>query len=222
MTTIMQMHRTAILALAFFLAQVAGTLHATVITNGDFETGDLSGWDVAGPGAVSVATDAGNHFAEMTTGFDPISGAFITTLSQDFVIPVNPAPLTFDFAFETTGADQFAFFIDALAVSLTTDLGNLFDFLVVDEIGMILDPLASVSPSSTFTSGFLLSLDVSSFAGANATIFFDLFDEDDLADSTVSVDNLQVVPEPGSIAAIISICVLGFISYNWRRRKQAA
>lgn len=171
------------------------------IVNGDFETGNISNWDAVGPGNVYVGEENGNHFAILESGYDPSSGEYITTLSQDFEIPLNPMPLLFDFCFETTGPDPNAWFIDALTVSLETTAGNLYDFLIVDETGITLDPQASISSSSVFFDGYTLLLDISAFAGSSATIYFDLWDEDDLADSFVYIDNVSArpVPDPASI-----------------------
>lgn len=170
-----------------FLFPLSGKGSA-VIMNGDFETGDLSSWNTAGPGNISVVPDGTNHYALMETGYDPFTGEYITTLSQDFTIPANPLPLTFDFLFETTGPDPSAWFIDAFTVSLETNMGDLIDLLIVDDSGMMLVPLAAVSASSVF-------------AGADATLYFDLWDEDDWADSIVRIDNVAAnpVPEPGTM-----------------------
>ena len=169
------------------------------IMNGNFETGDLTFWSTSGPGNVSVAMDGSNHYALMQAGFDPQSGEFITRLSQDFSIPIHAPSLKFDFLFGTTGPDPTAIFIDALTVSLLTSKGNLIDFLIVDDLGMILDPLATVSASSVFLGGKTLTLDLSGFTVADATLLFDLWDEDDSANSTAKIDNVNVVPEPGTI-----------------------
>jgi hypothetical protein len=189
------------LALTTFILFSLSGIGSAIIINGDFETGDLSFWDIAGPGNIDVVFDGANHYALMETGFDPLTGEYITTLSQDFTIPTNPLPLTFDFYFETTGLDPSAWFVDAFTVSLETNMGDLIDFLIVDDFGMILDPLATVSASSVFAGGSTLFLDVTGFAGADATLYFDLWDEDDLADSIAMIDNVAAnpVPEPGTM-----------------------
>ena len=169
------------------------------IINGDFGTGDFAGWMQEGPGTL----DASSEMAVMITGYDPDTGAYITTLSQSFVIPEYPLPLTFDFLFETTGPVS-GLFIDALTVSLETDMGNLIDFLIADGSGIQHDPICSLTDPNA--DGFYtLSMDVSRFSGANATIFFDLWDEDAQDNSTAKIDNVscepfsEPIPEPGTI-----------------------
>lgn len=189
----------------------------TVINNGDFEMGDLSGWTKEGPGTV----DASSKVAVMGTGYDPGTGAYITKLYQDFVIPEYPLPLTFDFLFETTGPDYSYSLgiIDALTVSLWTDMGDLLDFLIVDDSQLSCNTsLCSVTagPGELYT----LSTDVSSYSGANARILFRLWDEDDLADSTAKIDNVscEPIPEPSTILLMLmglcGIRILGRIKLN--------
>ncbi|MBN2373260.1 PEP-CTERM sorting domain-containing protein [bacterium] len=189
---------------------------SAIIINGDFETGDLSGWLTSGPGNIFVGAYMGNHFAQMETGYDDNTGAYVTSLYQDFVIPASPEPIKFDFHFWTSGPDyQYAMFIDALTASLCTTGGDLIDFLIIDDMGMIIDPLATVTASSIFSGGYHLSLDVSGFAGNYATLYFDLWDEDDLANSVAKIDNVTAnpVPEPGTILLFI-IGIIGLAGFR--------
>ena len=224
---------TVVLALAFSMSA-----WGTYITNGDFETGDLDSWATDGPGDspadiyVGIDSGTGSNVAIMETGYDPDSGEYMTSLYQDFVIPLEPLLLTFDFSFRTFGipegdpgwtTDPDPYFIDGLIVSLDIHGGDFIDLLIVDDTQMRLDPLSSLS--SPGAGGFYtLSTDVSSYAGEEATIFFDLLDEDDNHTSTAMIDNVSSnpIPEPGTILLVLTgLGGIGVLRRARSRRRQS-
>ena len=118
---------------------------AIPFVNGDFETGDLTGYftedDIGDPNSdITVDDDpgTGNHFASIT----PTGASWFNTLGQEFLVPSTPGTLSFDFAFSTQGSpDTVTGFPDSFAVSLLTFSDNDFlDILVVDTYGVLTDP----------------------------------------------------------------------------------
>ena len=126
------------------------------ITNGDFASGDTSGWTesafdddnnaVAAP--VSVVADAAGNFAQLETVPFSSSEAFfpITVLSQSFTLAGNS--LRFDIGFDTQvdfneNVDQLAF-PDSLEVSLFDGVDS-FTLALFDTFGLALDPFGDVA-----------------------------------------------------------------------------
>jgi hypothetical protein len=211
----------------------AGTASATIIVNGDFETGDLTGWTASATGAVippppltpliSVISIGGSSAAEFETG-DFASGPFISTLEQTFTLPPDTSQLVFDFSLSTapdptgTGTSPF---LDSFVVSLT-DSVDFFDLLLVDAFGAIPDPFGSAPGTVALGSpmnpalDFGLTVDISALAGSTVTLFFDIINEDDGSITTALLDNVAVpaqIPEPHTlwllVGGIFSLLVMG-------------
>jgi len=213
--------------LATLLLAAALPAAAVSLTNGDFESGDLAGYftedDAFLPNpAITVAADSGsgNHFASLDTASH---ASFFNTLGQDLTLPPSPAVLSFDFGFSTVGDSSFAdpnAFPDSFAVSLVT-AADFLDILVVDEAGGVVpdpggslpvayDPTVSIAgfaplAGASALSGSITLLLPASLLGDDATLFFDLFDEEDGHRSVAAVDNVALqaasapaVPEPAT------------------------
>jgi hypothetical protein len=109
----------------------AGNVLASSVVNGDFATGDLTGWMVPAfdefdtplsPSPFIFVTDVGgNNVAEFKTG-QFADGLFIATLEQSFPIIAAEPILGFDFSLPTTQIDPTRTgsspFFDAITVSL--------------------------------------------------------------------------------------------------------
>jgi len=207
--------------LATLLLGAALPAAAVSLTNGDFESGDLTGYftedDTFLPNpAITVAADpvTHNHFASLDTASHT---SFFNTLGQDLTLPPSPSLLSFDFGFSTAGdgsTDAGMGFPDSFAVSLVT-AANFLDILVVDEAGGVVpdpggsltvayDPtiaiagFAPLAGGASALSGSITLLLPASVLGDDATLFFDLFDEEDGHRSVAAVDNiaLQAAPAP--------------------------
>jgi len=223
---------------------------AVSLTNGNFETGDLTGYftedDLGDPNpAVTVAADpgSGNHFASLDTASHT---SFFNTLGQDLTLPPSPAVLSFDVGFSTAvdgSTDVGMGFPDSFAVSLVTT-ADFLDILVVDAAGgVVADPGGSLpvtyDPTSTIAgfaplagagalSGAITLPLPASMLGDDATLFFDLFDEEDGHRSIAAVDNIALqaapapaVPEPatGLLLTVGLAAMAGAARRPFRRRR---
>lgn len=214
-------------------------LQAGVITNGDFSDPiGLNGF-VATDTIVTEVTTSTNDFAQLAT-----DGTFLRTLETNpFDIPTSNSVLSFDFAFSTTGS--LAAFQDSFAASLITSIdGDFLDLFVVDSVVLALpdpsgdiavltgipavnDETVSITGFTRFSGGAYFSGRVtvtlpSTVLGEEATLYFDLFDQNDGAETIAAVDNITitsasgVIPEPASVATW-SLMLLG-ITLRRRRR----
>lgn len=187
------------------------------IVNGDFSAG-LSGWSVDPFGGDVV--DGGGYalFVE-----DP--DLMLSSLSQEFIIPALALELSFDVAMTTEQGgyyDEWAW-PDAFAATLydnSVDLNPLIsipsfnEFLYMDNTGFVDDTVATFD-------GTTVSLDVSSVAGENVFLAFDLFGSDDGKLTSVSIYKVDIslVPAPGAL--LLGIIGTGMVGL-WRRFKKSA
>ncbi|MEM8945904.1 MAG: PEP-CTERM sorting domain-containing protein [Planctomycetota bacterium] len=102
------------LCLLFLIAISANTANASLLTNGDFETGDLTGWtEPVTPSGWSVGTPA------LSGGFSAISappGAFNKTLRQEVSPLTDDTTLTMQFSAPsstTSSARSLNFYLEA-------------------------------------------------------------------------------------------------------------
>jgi hypothetical protein len=207
---------------------------AMFFPNGDFGTGDLSGYFVqedfsdvsSSPLANAIDDGTGNNVGELLTGFSS-NGVTNITLGRDIgTMPLSSENLFFDFRVFDVGDDAGggSNFIDLLTIALLTDSGDLNPILTADTAGYsVLDP--SLTSVSLLSNGFYrVNTDVSSFSGANnSRLFFDLFDDDDARLTKAWIDNLDltlqdgsnVIPEPTTLVMMGA----GIISMAGLRRK---
>lgn len=215
------------------------------IINGDFETGDFTGWTASAidgafnPTAplISVASVGGNQVAVFDTG-DFNTGPFISTLEQTFTVDPATPFLTFDFSDPFTSADATGTgagpFLDAFAVSLQSG-ADFYDLLVLDQFGPWADPFGtapgtvalgtSLAPSLDFSA----RADLSSLAGQSVTLYADMINEDDRFETTVWSDfyELQsqqtkktVIPEPASLT-LWSLLLAGVAAVRRQRHRRS-
>lgn len=184
---------TAFMVLSLSLG--SGRAGATAIVNGDFATGDFTGWTTSAidqgfaPIAplLSVVPFGGGNAADFPTGTFA-DDRFIQTLEQSFVVDPGEPLFSFEFSLPDivsdatgTGASSFR---DALVVSL--DRGtDFFELLLVDFSGALADPFGTAPGPVTLGAptdpafDFLFTADLSSLTGDTVTLFFDIINEDD-------------------------------------------
>jgi hypothetical protein len=225
---------------------VCGSASAGII-NGDFSSGDFTGWTVsayddalnpiADPSPfISISGVGGSNAARFKTG-QFTDGLFMATLEQTYTIPAARPFLTFEFTLPVIEVDPTGSgtspFLDSWAVSLQSGT-DFFDLLLVDQTGPYADPFGTAPGTVTLgaanSAGFdyLLRADLTSLAGSEVTLFFDMFQEDDEAIYEMFSGNSQqaealkqkpVIPEPSSLA-IASGFVLIAAAWNLKRRRQ--
>lgn len=172
----------------------AGAAHASLVTNGSFETG-LTGWAcVAGGGNCFAGTQSGVTPVDGSSyfyGFDNVSPAGV--LSQSLAT-VAGASYSISFAFNTNGA--------APPNALSVIAGDLDQDLPVVQF-------AWGTYSSTFTAAGASTLlqFIFSTAGGSGTVFLD----------NVIVDRVGTVPVPPTLA-LVALGIAGLAATRRRQR----
>lgn len=232
------------IVLAAFLGLLLNFTPAfALIPNGDFETGDLTGYSaqedfadvVSSPLVQNVDDGTGNRVGEINTGFTS-NGVTVSSLIRDFgTLPADVQDLFFDVSFIDAGEDNPPIFAlaqspefqllevsdpDFLRVYLGTENGNKF-LLGMDSSSY---SLGAGAFTEVLPNGFLrVRTQIAGFGGTNSQMYFDLYDGDDQRLSKVQVDNIDftsknpaVVPEPASMLLIGS----GLMGFGFLRKKK--
>jgi hypothetical protein len=194
---------------ALVLAVVSSAAHANLLTNGSFETGDLSGWTANADNTIDVNTGYGATDGMYSAQLDYYknSGAGIDYLQQSFNT-IAGTTYTVDFDFE---AAPFLNVVQTMVVSVTGGATTLA-LLDVSDISN-----GNVLPAhfSHFSTTFVAN-------SSSATLKFldtspDTFNTNALIDNVVvDVISVSTVPEPESWALFsLGLAGLGFMT---RRR----
>lgn len=167
-------------------------------------------------------------------------GSYQRTLEQTFTLPTTPSQFFFDFASSTSLSSATAIplgvFPDSFAVSLFTASSDYFDILVFDIAGEVVpdpsdgieaitgalpinvafDPTVTISGFSSFTGGFSVAGRISlllptSVRGQEATLYLDLFDEQDGAVTRAAVDNVSIAPVTVPAPATWGLMIIGWV-----------
>jgi hypothetical protein len=178
------------------------TAEATVVVNGDFSDG-MNGWTVES-GNVS---DGGGYAL-----FEEHPVEILSTLKQGFTLPDwTSMSLSFDVKMSAVAGgayDPFAW-PDAFTASLLDPVTKepiianpgRTDFFYIDNN----NPIITIGT-------LMLRLDLSGLGGRNAALYFDLIGSDDGMLTTVTVDNVTVIPEPCSLLLwLVGTSTLGFL-----------
>ncbi len=239
------MNKAFVFAASFVLVMGFNSSAHALIPNGDFESGDLTGYRVQEdftdvPSSLFVGNvddGTGNRVGELNTGFTA-SGVTTTSLVSDFgSLPADVQDLFFDVKFFDVGEDNppildlefspeiFALEVvdpDTLWVGIGTPDGlsgtNIFK---LTSSGYTATPGTEVEALSN---GFYrVKTDVSGLASTNNSLFFDLYDGDDQRLSRAHVDNIDlttvdksVVPEPATMLLMSG----GLLGFGYLRKKK--
>ena len=215
-----------------------------LIPNGDFETGDLTGYTVqenfvdvpSSPFVQNEEVGGGNHAAVLRTGGS--SGVTVSTLGQYFgTLPADVQDLVFDVEFVTfndnppiltlASAPQFNVFNavppDVLTAGLFTDAGNLSPFFAVDGTGFAYDP--NVTEVNDLGGGkYHVTTNLALLSGAeNSQLYFDLLDQKDNHSSKATIDNIALNSGNQAVAPELASMLLmgaGLAGFGWLRKKK--
>ena len=214
----MKLTMSIIVAMTILMASA----NATVITNGDFETGDTTGFDVlvAGPSTepfVTVQQDGDNDFLQLSAG-NAVEGFLFATLSQSLTITAEAFLLNFDAALlsaeDDTGPDEAGPFVDFFSVGIEDEDGDFTGVFGYDEVaGARTDPFNQnvfpaglTSPSNSFFDTGVVA-DLSSLIGQTILLEISIFAEFDQRTVTFAADNFALtggsaseVPIPAPVA----------------------
>ena len=204
------------------IAALVTSANATVVTNGDFETGDTTGFDllVAGPSTapfVTVQQDGDNDFLQLSAG-SAVQGFLFATLTQALTITADAFLLSFDAALlsavDDTGPNEAGPFVDFFSVGIEDENGVFAGVFGYDEVaGARTDPFnqgilpASLTApgNSFFDTG--VTADLSSLIGQTIFLEISIFAEFDQRTVTFAADNFALtggsvseVPIPAPIA----------------------
>lgn len=196
----------AVMQFAIFSAAQAA------IINPNFEDG-LDGWnDLSSTGTVI----ANGSFAEFTGGDGDMPFSAVLTQGDDgsfsFSAPVQLSPQASKFEFSLWLINK----VDDFSETGTGSFSDYFTVSFYDSLDIAFDLFFG---ELDFTAGGLISLDVSSLAGRDVAISFELHDEDDGFNVQIGLGNLLViertsVPESSSLILI----VIGLLSLVVSRR----
>lgn len=225
-----------LLALAVLFSWPTSLLSGAIITNGDFKTGDLTGWTLSGNGGAlvlnalgSIVSRQGMFFALLHNGPGDVDNDGLPDMgvltSAPFIVPSNGGKLDFSYNFltaEFTGAAADPSRLDSFSIFLIPSLGTplLLKQGDVSQFGFTLiagNPVSATDGSSFIEQTGLQSLSTMLIPGTY-TLQFRVADAGDGSfDSGLIFDNVTVsttstaVPEPGT-GLIFGVSVLGFLS----------
>ena len=193
---------------------IAAPAALAVPTNGDFSTPGLAGWTVEN----GTVVDAGGMAA-----FDEDMYSLTSTLSQQFTMPSDALELSFDIWLEwipengEPDTDAFAaYLLDPVTYTPLINNPGYPDFFYLDIDGYL-------ETVGTY-SGVTATVDVSSLAGLDVLLRFELIGDDDGFLTTAFLDNVDVstsggtpvIPAPGALL----LAGIGTTLIGWLRRSE--
>jgi hypothetical protein len=200
---------------ALVLLGTVGQVRAD-LTNGSFETGDLTGWTASPTSLVSVVTSYtgsgptflptdGNYFAVLSAGAGPNT---FTLLSQTFAAGAG-SKLSFDQFFQAN--DYLPYNDNAYAALKASGSGATVATLFYSDVASVGDfghtPWTHVNYTIAAAGSYYIEFGVENYI-------------DNAFSSATGVDNVHLssVPEPSTLAVAGAAILLG-AGYSWRRRR---
>lgn len=218
---------------------VCATPGLAATLNGDFETGDLTGWSVAqsanSGASVEAQTVASNSFAQLSTGSAQL-GTNPASISQTMKITEMTALLTFDAALVADEADRQPGgpgLMDVVGFFFFDDPGVFYRVYGYIPGGGGINPFGSMTGNpESFTTltapsddGFDVgvSVDLTSFIGQELLFGFDAFATNDGTILTARFDNVafsQIAPSVVSLPATLPLGLAAFAALGLLRRRR--
>jgi len=173
------------------------------LVNGNFETGNFTGWELSGAGDVvdsfgPITPYEGNHMAMISSG-DGAVGEASSALEQSFVVPEGESNLIIHYNFVSEEYPEFvgSQFNDVMLATLHTPDGSRE--IAFEEVNSAnFEPVSGIpcgSGDCTWgQTGWLeVSIDVSQWAGTGDTLTLTVHDVGDtIYDTVVLVDDITI------------------------------
>ncbi|NOZ40433.1 MAG: hypothetical protein GXP24_09430 [Planctomycetes bacterium] len=216
----------ALFTTALIFSTERATASIELITNGDFETGDFTGWANSATGAGLEFTINGGSFNPTGPGgaLAPIAGQFdavssqtssaLNLVTQIFQVPLNITNATFSWADRIRNfGGQFSDPNQEFRVLIEDMAGGLIQEIFSTDPG---DPLQQVGPNNRL---FDLTTLLQSLAGQDIQIAFE--QQDNLLYFNATIDNVSlqvdVIPEP--TAALVWVVLASCLGGTTLRRR---
>ncbi len=226
---IAQLLREAAAILLTVCPVLMGRAAAAGVINGNFQTGDLTGWDantlnppLSTPATVAVTTVGGSLVGDVHFSTS-VGGQYAGSLSQDFYTG-GETKLTFDFGFSasapvTPGEPNVVDTLDVLVQDLDTNT------TIVHSLHDENTPGYPTGVGLAVTTNGLPVHAVATLPGSNTHIRLELLMDFHTLDGVPSsgqllIDNVALVPEPSTWVLVTSAAV-GLGSFVWLRRRRS-
>jgi hypothetical protein len=216
-------------AVTLVFGMVGNASALQLLTNGDFETGDFTGWDAPGnvqiidfddttlSGAIADFVAAAQGMDDYFALFGAGSNSEEASLSQDFTLSnISEVTISFNWAFDywDWSPQQNDTFV------------SLFTIEGISVIDVTLLDLQSSFPGGITSGYFEQTYDLTSYGFTDADICFTLTEANtNWTNSLAGIDNVSVtgapVPEPATIL-LMGTGLLGIVAFGRKRLNKKA
>lgn len=177
-----------------FIGTSTGPVNST-IENGNFETGDLTGWQISGSGDVvtsfgGIVPFEGNYMASISTGSSAVGGSS-SSLEQTFTVPAGATELIIHYNFVSAEYPEWvgSSFNDVFNATLHTPDGSAE--IAFESVNTAAFQDAPGLNSWGETGWSTATINVEQWAGTDDTLTFSVHDVGDTAvDTVVLVDDI--------------------------------